>query len=136
MQACNWAIEKLPGLKEQELTQLSACGITTTHQLLSHTRTPEMKDDLAGQLKLHSQHLNKWVALADLSRLPSVGCEYCGILLHSGVASVSQLSQTPAHRLHRQILRMQVATLQRRDLCPSVNEVQNWVREAQSTQRN
>lgn len=132
METCNWAIADLPGLNHQELEQLQTCGITTTGQLLSQTRTAESKLEIAGQLHLHPQHLKKWIALADLARLPSVGCQYCGVLLHSGVASVAQLAETPVHRLHRQILRMEVATLQRQDLCPSVDVVQQWVKEARS----
>ncbi|MDY6782465.1 MAG: DUF4332 domain-containing protein [Cyanobacteriota bacterium] len=133
MQTCNWAIAELPGLSLPEREKFQTCGITTTQQLLSETKTAEDKAAIAGRLHLHPQHLKKWVALADLAQLPSVGCEYCGVLLHSGIASISQLAKTPVHRLHRQILRMEVATMQRQDLCPSVDIVQRWVREAQSS---
>jgi len=51
-------------------------------------------------------------------------------LLHAGICSVTQLAQTPAHKLHQQILRLQVATLQRRDLCPHVEEVAGWIKQA------
>ena len=75
---------------------------------------------------------NKWVALADLARIPSVGCQYCGVLLHVGIISVGQLAQTPLPRLHQQILQLQVATTQRRDLCPSRSEMQVWINQARS----
>jgi Domain of unknown function (DUF4332) len=100
--------------------------------LIAATRTPETKQALAGKLQIHSQHINKWVAMAELSSIPSVNCQYCGLLLHAGIASVSQLAQTPVHRLHQQILRLQVATMQRRDLCPSVEEVQLWIQQAKA----
>jgi predicted RecB family nuclease len=132
MHACNWEIANLPGLSQPDREKLQACGITTTGQLLAETRTPASKLAIAGQLHFHPQHLSKWIALADLARLPSVGCQYCGVLLHSGIASVSQLAQTPVHRLHRQIVRMEVATMQRQDGCPPVDVVQRWVKEAQS----
>lgn len=64
--------------------------------------------------------------------LPSVGCKYCGLLLHSGISSISQLTQIPVYRLQKQILRLQVGMMQRRDLCPTVAEVQQWIQEAQS----
>jgi hypothetical protein len=76
--------------------------------------------------------INKWVALADLARIPSVGYQYSGVLLHSGVASVSQLIEMPVSRLHRQILRLQVATLQKNNLCPQVKIVQQWIIEGRS----
>lgn len=130
IQSCYWKIEQLPGLSQQQEDNLKSCGVTTTQQLLVKTQNPQLKQSLASQLQIHLQYLNKWAALADLARIPSVGCQYCGLLLHSGIASVLQLSQTPVHRIHRQILRLQVANLQRKDLCPSVDLVQKWVQEA------
>lgn len=132
MESYYWTIDQLPGLSEVEQSQLKSCGIDTTKQLLQKARTSELKQSLANQLELHIQYVNKWVALADLARIPSVGYEYCGLLLHAGIASVSQLTQTPIHRLHRQILRLQVATMQRKDLCPPVEIVHQWVKEARS----
>ncbi|MGK7876598.1 MAG: DUF4332 domain-containing protein [Xenococcaceae cyanobacterium] len=131
MESCYWSIDKLPGLSKQEKAQLNAWGITTTRELLEKASTPGNRA-LANQLQLNIKYVNKWVAMADLARIPSVGCEYCGLLLHSGIASVSQLTQTPVHRLHRQILRLQVATMQRQDLCPPVEVVQRWIQEARS----
>jgi hypothetical protein len=132
MQSRYWAIEELPGLSQQQQSQLKACGITTTKKLLQIASTSQGKQALANQLQFHVQYVNKWVALADLARIPSVGCQYCGLLLHSGIASVSQLIQTPVPRLHQQILRLHVATMQRQDLCPPVEVVQQWVTEARS----
>jgi len=130
IQPCNWSIEELPGLSAQEQSKLQELGITTTGQLLQKASTPESKLVLASQLQIKSQYVNKWVALADLARLPSIGCQYCGLLLHAGVCSVRQLAQMPPHRLHQQILRLQVAMMQRRDLCPHVEEVAVWIKQA------
>ena len=132
MQSCYWLIEELPGLSEQQKAQLEAYDITTTRELLQKASTPELKQKLANQLQIKVQYVKKWVALADLARIPSVGCKYCGLLLHTGIASVSQLRLTPAHRLHQQILRLYVSSMQRRDLCPPVEEVKKWVQEAKS----
>jgi predicted RecB family nuclease len=129
-QSCDWPIEQLPGLSHEEQSQLQSCGIETTEKLFNQGKTPEARVALASKLQVHLQYVNKWVALADLSRIPSVGTQYCGLLLHAGIGSVAQLAQTPTHRLHRQIMRLQVATLQRRDLCPSVELVQQWSQQA------
>jgi Domain of unknown function (DUF4332) len=134
MQPRYWAIEELPGLSQEQQAQLKACGIATTQHLLKIANTPLGKQSLASQLHLHLQHVNKWVALANLACIPSVGTQYCGLLLHSGIASISQLLQTPVHRLHRQILRLHVATMQRQDLCPPVDVVQQWIAEARALQ--
>jgi hypothetical protein len=126
----DWSIKELPGLNEEEKLQLQNCGISTTSQLIVKGKTSQSRIELANQLQIHLQHVNKWVALADLARVPSVGTQYCGLLLHAGVGSVIQLAETPTHRLHKQVLRLQVATMQRRDLCPAVDIVQQWTQQA------
>jgi hypothetical protein len=130
--SCNWSIEQLPGLSQQEQSQLQSCGITTTKALIQQGKTPADKLALANKLQVHLQYVNKWVALADLARIPSVGTQYCGLLLHAGIASVAQLAMTPVHRLHQQLLRLVVATMQRRDLCPSIEQVQQWSQQAKN----
>lgn len=130
MKPCYWSIDKLPGLPEKEQKLLQNLDIATTKDLLDKTNTPQAKQTLGGLLEINIKYVNKWVALADLARIPSVGCQYCGLLIHAGIASVRQLAQTPIHRLHPQIMRLQVATMQRKDLCPSVEIVKQWVMEA------
>jgi Domain of unknown function (DUF4332) len=126
IQVGDWPIEQLPGLSQEEQSQLQNSGITTTGLLVKQGKTLEAKVALANKLQVHLQYVNKWVALADLARIPTVGPQYCGLLLHAGIGSVAQLAQVPVHRLHKQILRLQVATLQRRDLCPAIELVQQW----------
>ena len=135
MQPRYWSIDKLPGLPENEQKLLRTLGVATTQDLLNKTNTPQAKQNLASLLQINIKYVNKWVALADLARLPSVGCQYCGLLLHAGIASVRQLAQTPIHRLHPQIMRLHVATMQRKDLCPSVDMVKQWIQEATLTHR-
>ncbi|MUG92261.1 DUF4332 domain-containing protein [Scytonema sp. UIC 10036] len=124
--SCDWPIAQLPGLSQEEQSQLENCGITTTAALVKHGKTLATKLALANKLQIHVQYIHKWVALADLARIPSVGTQYCGLLLHAGVISATQLAATPVHKLHKQILRLVVATVQSRDLCPSVEQVQQW----------
>ena len=129
---CDWSIEELPGLKQTECSSLQALGITTTKQLLAIAPDAATKRQLALTLGEKIQYVNKLVALADLARLPGVGCQYNGLLLHTGILSVKQLARMPAHRLHQQLLRLHVATMQRRDLCPQLAQVQGWIKAAQS----
>ncbi len=130
MKSCYWPIEKLPGLSKTNQEQLKSLGINNTEDLLRVTTTKTNKQRLANQLKCQLQLISKWVALADLARVPSVGCDYCGLILHSGIISVNQLAQTSVSSLHRQILKLQVATLKRKDLCPSPDIVKTWINEA------
>ncbi|HEY9623794.1 MAG TPA: DUF4332 domain-containing protein [Crinalium sp.] len=126
----NWNIHQLPGLSPEHCTLLKTAGIETTFELLRRSRTSLQKQALAAQLQVHIQHVNKWVALADLSRIPAIGCQYCGLLLHAGISSPAQLAQTPLSRLHQQMLKLQVAMMQRQDLCPSLDEVAQWIQQA------
>ncbi|MBH8556068.1 DUF4332 domain-containing protein [Nostocaceae cyanobacterium CENA357] len=128
--SCDWPIEQLPGLNQEEQAKLQNCGISTTKTLFKQGSSPAARMALANKLQVHLQYVNKWMALADLARIPGVGTQYCGLLLHAGIASVVQLSQTPTHRLHQQIMRLQVATTQRRDLCPAIELVQQWSQQA------
>ncbi|MGB5901026.1 MAG: DUF4332 domain-containing protein [Geitlerinemataceae cyanobacterium] len=128
----DWLIHQLPGLDDRDCQKLADCGIYTTRQLLQQGRRADRQPDLAARLQVRLQQLKKWVALADLARIPNVGCIHCGLLLHGGVGSVAQLSQLPVHRLHPQLLRFHVATLQRKDLCPTVDEVAVWIQQARN----
>ena len=130
LQVRDWPIAHLPGLSKENQSQLEECSITTTGQLIRMTKTPAAKVLLAHQLQINTQSVNKRVAMADLAQVPSVGCQYCGLLLHAGVASAAQLAQMPVERLHQQILRLHVATMQRNDLTPSVDRVQKWIQQA------
>lgn len=135
LRSANWAIAHLPGLSESDAQKLHAISITTTHQLLSQAWTPLAQEALAGRLNVHVKHVQKWVALADLARVPSVGYQFCGLLLHAGVATVERLALTQASILHRQILKLQVTMLQRPDLCPSAGQVDRWIQEAKQLVR-
>jgi hypothetical protein len=138
MQSQYWSIERLPGLTPPEQKLLRDFGIEDTRELLKRTNTLEKKQVLANKLQVEQKRLYKWVALADLARIPSVNYQYCGLLLHAGIVSVLGLSQTPFHRLHPQIVRLQVATLGRKDLSPPVEQVKKWVDSAKNlcTSRN
>lgn len=126
----NWRIERLPGLSEEQSQQLKQLGIETTVELLVQTQTPNQQRSLSAQLQLHPHHVQKWRAMADLARIPAVGCQYCGLLLHAGITSPAQLAQMPLYQLHRQLVRLYVAVMQRQDLCPSLEDVAGWINQA------
>lgn len=130
IKSCHWPIEQLPGLSHEEQTQLQNCGIKTTKDLIKQGKTAQSRVDLANKLRVNLQYVNKWMALADLASIPAIGVEYCGLLLHSGIGSVVQLAETPTHKLHQQIMRLHVSTMQRRDLCPAIDVVEQWSQQA------
>jgi Domain of unknown function (DUF4332) len=129
MRRCNWAIFDLPGLDPNLGKDLDEVGLTDTCQLVGLSVKQQI--ELATSLGHHPRHIQKVVAMASLAQLSSVGCDYCGLLLHAGVSSVAQLSLMPVSQLHRSVLRLHVAVLQRNDLTPTVDRVQQWVSQAQ-----
>jgi len=128
-------LKALPGLSEEHLNLLHQIPLETTADLLQAARSPAQLEAIAVQLRIPARYLQKWVALADLARLPSVGSDYCGLLLHSGVASVAQLAIQAPGRLHPQIRKLHTMTMRRSDLCPTPDQVVRWVQEAQLAQR-
>ncbi len=130
LQSKNWPIADLPGLEIEDCQHLTAIGLHTTKDLLHYSKSPSQQMHLAKQLRLHIHHIQKWRALADLARIPAVGQTYCGLLLHAGVPSVRHLASLAPGRLHRQILKLQVAAIQRTDLCPNAGLVQQWIEQA------
>ena len=130
MQLKNWSIEKLPGISDQHQHQLKALNILTTRDLLRMTRNQAARLQLAQQLNAHIQHINKWAALAKLACLPSVGCQYCGLLLHAGISSPEQLALIPVGQLHSQLKRLQIKLMQRADLSPDTAQISQWISEA------
>jgi hypothetical protein len=126
---CHWPIADLPGLEPKLRSDLEGLGLLDTAQLLA--LTAEGQISLAAALGLPLRHLRKLIAMASLAQVPAVGCEYCGLLLHAGIASPEQLGQTSAQQVHRSILRLHVGLLQRRDLTPTVDRVQKWIQQAQ-----
>jgi len=94
-------------------------------------RSRSQQEALAAALGMRWQFLYKWLVFADLARISGIGCQYCGLIVHSGVGSIEQLAQTSVGKLHEGIKRLQVQTLQRTDLCPSLQEMSSWIKQAQ-----
>lgn len=130
LKSADWPIENLPGLSESDRNTLTNLGFTSTFDLLRQAWSIGGKETLSARSGLHIQHIQKWVALSDLARVPNVGCEYCGVLLHSGIATLEQLSRTPAGPLHRQIARFQVALFRNPDRIPDLGQVNIWIQQA------
>lgn len=130
VKSANYPIAQLPGLSAPEIKQLSACGITTTFDLLRQGNTMPQRQQLSAQLNTPVRHITKWTALANLARIPGVGCQYCGLLLHAGVSTPQQLAAMNVQHLHPQLLRLQVQLFQRADLAPGVGQVASWIQQA------
>ena len=127
---CNYSIDRLPGVSAAQAQQLSNVGITTTFDLLRQGNRLPQRQALSAQLNMHIKHINKWTALANLARIPGVGCDYCGLLLNAGVSTPQQLATMTVQRLHPQLQRLQIQLLNRADLAPDTTQVAGWIRAA------
>ncbi|NER78052.1 MAG: DUF4332 domain-containing protein [Leptolyngbya sp. SIO1D8] len=131
-----WPLSQLPGVSHEQVVQLQTLGLNTTEDLLAQTRAPHELQGIAKKLQIPLRYPKKWVILAELSQLPSIGCQYCGLLLHSGISSISQLAIAAPGRLYNQLRRLHTATLRRSDLCPTPDQVVCWVQEAKQFLRS
>ncbi|OIP68463.1 MAG: hypothetical protein AUK48_15805 [Oscillatoriales cyanobacterium CG2_30_44_21] len=132
LSSSNFPIDQLPALSTEDCQKLKDYGITTTRALLQKAgRHKAQREELAIALGVRFQQLTKWIAFADLARIPAVGCQHCGAIVHSGIVSVEQLAQIPVDKLHKQIMRLQVQNFNRADLCPDIGEMSIWIKQAQ-----
>jgi predicted flap endonuclease-1-like 5' DNA nuclease len=130
MAISNSPIHDLPGLSETHAQALANLGFTTTEHLYRYGQSSSHRQALAKNLAVPSRYVTKWMVLAELARIPSVGCTFNGLLLHSGIMSVAQLAESSTQTLYTQIRRLQVKTLQRSDLCPTPDQVSGWIHQA------
>ncbi len=128
-----YPLEALPGMTHEYASQMSQLGLTNTQQLSRLGQFPDRCRDLAKQLNLPQRYVTKWVVLSNLARVPSVGCEYNGLLLHAGISSIDQLAHSTTQILYPRLKRLYVSTLQRSDLCPSPAQVTLWIQHAKAT---
>ncbi len=131
--ASPYPIEQLPGMTTDYAHQLSELGLNDTQQLYQFGQSVQRCRQLANQLKLPQRYITKWVVLSALARVPRVGCEYNGLLLHAGICSVEQLAGSNTQVLYPRIKRLYVSTMQRSDLCPSPDLVTLWIHNAKVT---
>ncbi|NJM98501.1 MAG: DUF4332 domain-containing protein [Phormidesmis sp. RL_2_1] len=127
----NYPIAQLPGLSEPQIKQLTTFGILTTFDLLRQGNSVAQRQQLSARLSTNIKHINKWTALANLARIPGVGCQHCGLLLHAGVSTPQQLATMSVQQLHPQLLRLQVQLFNRADLAPDRAQVAGWIQQAQ-----
>ncbi|GAB4357949.1 MAG: hypothetical protein Fur0042_27410 [Cyanophyceae cyanobacterium] len=135
MKSCFWSLDRLPGLTESDREGLATLAITNSQQLLQRGATVEARRAIAQALHLHEHHVHKWVVLADLARVPSVGDRHCGLLLHAGVTSTVQLAQASVGRLHRDLVRFHVTLYHHRRWCPARTDTEQWIEDARQLVR-
>lgn len=132
VKSANHSIADLPGLSKPQREQLNAIGISTTFDLLRQGNSVVQRQQLSQKLSVNIKYISKWAALANLARIPGVGCQHCGLLLHAGVSTPQQLSVMTAQRLHPQLLRLQIQLFNRADRAPDIAQIATWIQQARA----
>ncbi|MGB3202263.1 MAG: DUF4332 domain-containing protein [Nodosilinea sp.] len=127
-----YPLDQLPGLSSTHAKTMAQLGLTSTDQLRRFGASAARRQTLAQKMQVPLRYVTKWVVLADLARVPGVGCQFNGLLLHAGIMSVAQLADCTAQGLYTQLRRLHVATLQRNDLCPGADQVNSWIQQARA----
>lgn len=125
-----YRLDQLPGLSSAHAQSMAQLGLTSTEHLRRYGATADRRQTLAKKMQVPLRYVTKWVILAELARVPGVGCQFNGLLLHAGIISVAQLADSTAQGLYTRLRRLHVATLQRNDLCPNPDQVSLWIQQA------
>jgi len=127
-------IEDVEGIGPAYGDKLKAAGAGTTDALLSMGASPTGRGDLAEKTGISEKLILEWVNHVDLFRIKGVAGEYADLLEAAGVDSVPELAQRNAANLVQKL----AATNEAKKLVrrvPTVAELEDWIKQAQSLPR-
>ena len=124
-------VSKLRGVPERARLALKVHRITTCEQLLASAGSFEGRETLARVARLERDFLDDLVRRADMARVSGVGVVFGAMLGELGVRGVSDLAASDPADLHER-LRQHNQTYRLARRSPTLEEVVDWVRQAQS----
>lgn len=80
------------GIAPEEVSRLSALGVTTTSQLLARAASHEQREALSAESGIRELTLGRIIALADLERVKGIAWDYATLVFAAGVTSVPELA--------------------------------------------
>jgi len=108
-----------------------ATGINSLASLLQAGATPEGRANLAQQLRKAEHIVLRWVQLADLMRVESVGSDYSALLWEAGITSIPDLAAQDPDMLGR-LLENTNQRLHIVNRLPSAGQIRSWTAQAQN----
>jgi predicted flap endonuclease-1-like 5' DNA nuclease len=123
-------LNQISSVSTEAADKLQQLGLATNLDLLRSAGMKSQRQALAEQVGVTVQQINRWVVLADLTRVPSVGTVYADFLLQIGICSTLQLANTPISDLQRQVNRYQMPILKQASLCPGMGLIATWSTQA------
>jgi uncharacterized membrane protein len=124
----------IEGIGKVYSKKLHTAGITNVDELLEKGSTPKGRKEIIKATGISEKRLLRWVNMADLYRVQSIGKEYADLLEAAGVDTVPELAQrAPASLLEKMTAANAQKKLVRR--LPTISQVENWVAQAKSLPR-
>ncbi len=104
-------------------------NINSVQELLTAGATPGGRDQLQSQTKLSPKMILRWVQLADLMRIESVGADYSQLLWDTGITDVPRLAAQRPKPLLNKLTRVKEKQGGVHRL-PYLEQVADWIRQA------
>jgi len=112
--------------------QLKEQGIVSHDDLILKAKDCEAREELAKNLCINDEFLQRWALLADMMRIVSIDTQYANLLEAAGVRSLNDLKARDSQKLTKLLHQVNSAQSLVKQLPPE-EKVQQWVRDAQET---
>lgn len=120
---------EIEGIGPKYAAKLEEAGLKNTDQLLKAGATRKGRETIAEQTGISSDHILRWVNMADLFRIKGIGEEFSDLLEQAGVDTVKELRTRNCANLHAKLVEVNAEkSLTRRN--PSMDEVEGWIAQA------
>lgn len=124
-------LDTIEGIGPGSIDKLRSIGINTTDDLLSKGRSPVGRANISEKTQIEAFVVKKWIAQADLLRIPGINGPLARLLQASHIDSPETLAGKEAFAL----LGAMKAVNNRERICPqlpSSNRVEQWIKAAQN----
>lgn len=124
-------IGTVKGVSPDLAAKLRAAGVSDTAKLLSASRSPQDRRELAGKLGIDVQAMTELANRADLARIKGVAGVYADLLETAGVDTVRELSRRLAANLHAKLVEVNATQALTKRL-PTLAMVSGWIDQAKA----
>ena len=128
----SYKIDEIEGIGPAYREKLTAAGITTTDDLLSHCAKPAGRKQIAENTGLSEKHILGWTNMADLMRVNGIGRQYAELLEASGVDTIKELRHRNAENLAAKMAEVNTEK-NLSNATPSQSVIEDWIGKAKET---
>jgi predicted flap endonuclease-1-like 5' DNA nuclease len=126
-----YEIETLEGVGPKTGKALRDAGINTIGDLLEKTKTAEERATIAKQISVRPKMVESWVSMADILRITEIDHQTAELLVKTGVADMTDLSERAADDLEKAM--QATNTAGKRSIAPEVpksDKLSAWIQQA------